>query len=85
MPANDHTPSTDGSDTAPVGGRRGAVPDAVVEWVVESCERQGVPVKITDTAVVGRVAVLLGSSDTGSFTPPSRVRPEGDTATPLSA
>ncbi|EIU34266.1 hypothetical protein MA5S0708_0011 [Mycobacteroides abscessus 5S-0708] len=29
-------------------------------WLTASCERQGVPVTITDPAVIGQVAALLG-------------------------
>jgi hypothetical protein len=36
------------------------VDPAVVAWLVQSCDRQGVPIKVTDAAVVARVAALLG-------------------------
>lgn len=32
----------------------------VEKWVQESCDRQGVDVKITDPLTLSRVAVLLG-------------------------
>lgn len=34
---------------------------SVAEWVEESCNAQGVPVKVTDAAVLGQVAVMLGA------------------------
>ena len=37
-------------------------------WVTASCVRQGVPVKVTDSVVVARVAVLLSGGT---------IRPEG--------
>lgn len=40
-----------------MGGLSG---DELAAWVVASCERQGVPVKVTDAVVVSRVVVLLG-------------------------
>ena len=37
--------------------------DELAAWVAESCARQGVPLKVTDTAVVSRMVTLLGSPD----------------------
>lgn len=37
----------------------GLTPEQVREWVVASCERQGVPVAVSDAATVHRVVVLL--------------------------
>jgi hypothetical protein len=38
----------------------GALTDEqIADWLVASCQAQGVPVAVTDPAVVGRVAVLL--------------------------
>lgn len=37
----------------------GLTPEQVHEWVVASCERQGVPVAVSDAATVHRVVVLL--------------------------
>ena len=34
---------------------------SVAEWVEDSCRAQGVPVKVTDAAVLGQVAVMLGA------------------------
>lgn len=36
-------------------------PDWLARWVAESCTAQGVPVKVTDPAVLARVGVLLGA------------------------
>ena len=36
-------------------------PAELSAWVQASCARQGVPAKVTDIVVVGRVAMLLGS------------------------
>jgi hypothetical protein len=36
----------------------------VRELVEKSCEEQGVPVKVTDSAVLGQVAVMLGAGRT---------------------
>ena len=33
--------------------------EALVQWVAASCQRHGVPVKVTDALVVSKVAVLL--------------------------
>ncbi|MCB9373134.1 MAG: hypothetical protein H6518_10180 [Microthrixaceae bacterium] len=53
------------------------VDQAVVAWVVASCERQGVAVKVTDAAVVARIGVLLGASDAGDPAESARRRSEG--------
>ena len=37
--------------------------DEVRAWLVASCESQGVPVLVTDTGTLARVAVLLGVAD----------------------
>jgi hypothetical protein len=37
---------------------------SVAEWVEQSCRVQGVPVKVTDSAVLGQVAVMLGAGRT---------------------
>jgi len=34
---------------------------SVAVWVENSCRLQGVPVKVTDSAVLGQVAVMLGA------------------------
>lgn len=34
---------------------------SVAEWVEQSCRVQGVPVKVTDSSVLGQVAVMLGA------------------------
>jgi hypothetical protein len=52
--------------------------------VVASCERQGVPVKVTDAAVLARIGVLLGAQDTAVRPSVPRRRP-GDADTALSA
>ncbi len=75
------TDRTSATTPRPVPREREVDP-AVVAWVVASCERQGVPVKVTDAAVVARIGVLLGAPDP----PVAASRPGGgDTATPLSA
>lgn len=51
---------------------------AVVAWVIKSCERQGLPVKVTDAAVVARIGALLGVSDPAHGPESARSRPEGD-------
>lgn len=33
--------------------------DALAAWVAASCERQGVPVRVTDAGIVSRLVVLL--------------------------
>lgn len=35
-------------------------PDELAAWVTESCQRHGVPVKVTDALVVRDVVTLLG-------------------------
>lgn len=37
----------------------GLTPEQIREWVVASCERQGVPVAVSDASTVHRVVVLL--------------------------
>jgi len=44
----------------PIG--QGFSPEEVREWVEASCRAQGLPVKVSDTAVVKRVGVLLGGA-----------------------
>lgn len=34
--------------------------EQVAEWTRQSCEAQGVPVKVTDPMVLHQVAILLG-------------------------
>lgn len=41
--------------------QRGPDPEAVRAWVEASCAAQGLPVTITDSTVLGRVAGLLGA------------------------
>lgn len=41
-------------------------PEELAAFVAESCDRQGVPVKVTDARVVADVAVLLGGRGSGS-------------------
>jgi hypothetical protein len=38
----------------------GVNPDEVARWLAESCQSQGVPVKIEDPVVLQAVVVLLG-------------------------
>jgi hypothetical protein len=64
--------------------RAGVVDPAVAAWVVASCERQGVPVKVTDAAVLARIGVLLGAPDPAVRPSVPRRRP-GDADTALSA
>ena len=51
--------------------------DEVRAWVERTCQAQGVPVKVTDRAVIATVVVLLGQSrHSGSTRSGSkRVRP----------
>lgn len=42
-------------------GRADITPDAVREWVEASCAAQGIPVAVTEMAVLAQVAVLLGA------------------------
>jgi hypothetical protein len=39
----------------------GVPPEALREWVEASCSAQGVPVKVADPVVLGKVAVMLGA------------------------
>lgn len=56
---------------------RRPVPDAVRTWVERTCAAQGLPVKVTDPAVVAAVVTLLGQNrQTGSSRSGSnRLRP----------
>lgn len=82
---------TDSTDENPGCRARAAGPDgqtdpAVVAWVVASCERQGVPVKVTDTAVLARVGILLGRAERAAPRPAHRPpAPSAGTVTSLSA
>lgn len=51
--------------------------DALAAWVEASCSAQGVPVKVADAAVVGRVVVLLDGGP-----PAKRAKPAADGASP---
>lgn len=54
--------------------------DELAAWVEASCAAQGVPVKVTDAAVVRRVGMLLGAGADGSRAPAEREhagRPHG--------
>lgn len=69
----------------------GAVPlherPEFIAWLTASCERQNVPVTVTDPTVIARIATLLGAShparpsahtrQTGSTRPMSRLRDPG--------
>ena len=52
-----------GGGRGPSSRRRlpGPSPEAVREWLANSCAAQGVAVTVTDPVVLGKVAVLLGS------------------------
>jgi hypothetical protein len=63
--------------------------EQLAAWVVASCERQGVPVKVTDSVVVSQVTVLLGGRADGIVSecawrkpagrPPTQSRQSGST------
>lgn len=36
-------------------------PEALAAWVAQSCHAQGVPERVTDPGVLGRVGALLGA------------------------
>jgi hypothetical protein len=59
-------------------------PEAVAAWVAASCERQGVPVKITDARVIGHVASLLsdGRARPGRQAERRRAAPPPDSQPP---
>ena len=42
---------------------------ALVAWVKDSCQAQGLPEKVTDPAVLGTVGVLLGGTAQGARAP----------------
>lgn len=44
----------------------GLTPEALAEWVIASCQAQGVPVKVTDPRTVDQVRVLLSDVPTES-------------------
>lgn len=52
----------------------------LAEWVGASCERHGVPVKVTDAVVVANVAALL--SEGRARKEAKRRRPPGSSETP---
>lgn len=51
--------------TGGVGVLAGLSEEDLVAWVEASCAAQGVPVKVTDPAVVRGVCALLGQAPTG--------------------
>lgn len=53
------------------GGRGRLTEQELAAWVQQCCAAQGVPVKVTDSHVVGHVAALLGCIEAG---PPARQR-----------
>lgn len=44
-------------------------PEELVRWVQRSCADQGVPVTVTDAAVVARIGVLMSGSATAGRPP----------------
>jgi len=52
-------------------------PDQLAVFVAESCERQGVPLMVTDARVLEDVAILL-RGDAGKSGQGDRQRSEGD-------
>jgi hypothetical protein len=62
--------------------------EAVRAWLVASCAAQGVPVHVTDPAMVSRLGVLLGASGDrgelprrgGAATPEDLAGPSGNDA-----
>jgi hypothetical protein len=46
----------------------GMSPEEFQRWLVASCARHGVPLKISDTAVSGRVALLLQGREVRAHT-----------------
>lgn len=50
-------------------------PFDLAAFVAASCERQGVPVKVSDSVVVGRVAALLGAGRGGGGAKPAPAAP----------
>lgn len=55
----------------------GMTPDQLAVFVAESCERQGVPLKVTDARVLADVAILL-RGDAGKSSQSGRQQSEGD-------
>jgi hypothetical protein len=51
----------------------------IAAWVASSCQAQGVPVKVTDPAIIRQVGVLLGSAPerAGAQARSARTRPLG--------
>lgn len=49
----------------------GLTPEELAEFVEASCRRQGVPVKVEDAGVVGRVAALLLGGEAGTGDSPA--------------
>lgn len=74
MTADQSSPSAGPTDA----DRTAGTDPVVVAWVVASCERQGVPVKVTDAAVVARVGVLLGAPTAPRPAAPAPERPADD-------
>jgi hypothetical protein len=86
VPVVTHSTDRTSATTPRAVPRARGVDPAVVAWVVASCERQGVPVKVTDAAVLARIGVLLGAPDTAVRPSVPRRRPDdADTVTSLSA
>ncbi|BBY10913.1 hypothetical protein MMARJ_16530 [Mycobacterium marseillense] len=58
--------ATTPADAAASNYEAGALPPyerpEFVAWLTSSCERQNVPVTITDPTVIARIATLLGAS-----------------------
>ena len=51
-----------------LGAVAGMSPEQFQRWLVDSCARHGVPLKVSDSAVTGRVAVLLQGREAGAAT-----------------
>ena len=59
--------------------------ERLISWVKQSCARQGVPVKVTDAAVLQSISALLGGPAGGTARISARgstVEPAGQSETP---
>ena len=74
-------PVTPGLDASPPA----RPPDRLADWVAASCERHGVPVKVTDAGVIASVTALMGGRGAalGNGAPaPAPARRPADSETP---
>jgi hypothetical protein len=58
-------------------------PEQIAAWVRSSCDKQGIPVHVTDSSVLRQVVALLGSAGAAHYVGKSRRMGAGEKRTAL--